>query len=60
MCKELEEELERGANAAKQLVAHMENMGGACHTTVPVYHVARDGRLQQWVVTVELKGIVTP
>ncbi|MFA5381918.1 MAG: hypothetical protein WC356_02045 [Candidatus Micrarchaeia archaeon] len=29
MCKELEEELERGDNAAKALIEHLENMGAA-------------------------------
>lgn len=29
MCKELEEELERGREAVRLLIEHLENMGGA-------------------------------
>jgi len=36
MCKELEDELKRGDEAAKALVEHMENMGMADKMSRPV------------------------
>lgn len=56
MCKELEQELDKGRAHAKALVQHMEDMGGSGHAVMPVSHVTADGRLQEWTVTVALKS----
>lgn len=45
----------RGKDAAKALVRSLEDMLGA---TIPVSHVDRYGRLQEWKVTVELISII--
>jgi hypothetical protein len=36
MCKELEEELERGHKAAEALCEHLENMGGVAQAEIPI------------------------
>lgn len=54
MCKELDEELQRGQDAAIALVEHLEHMGGACKLEMPLSHVDHHGRLHEWKITVEL------
>ena len=60
MCKELDEELARGRDTAKQLITHMEAMGGAGKAMIPVHYITANGQLQEWLITVELKGSVNP
>ena len=36
MCEELNEELKEGANAAKRLAEHLENMGCVDKASIPV------------------------
>ncbi len=36
MCEELKEELERGQQAAKDLIEHFENMGNPAKCSIPI------------------------
>lgn len=61
MCKEIHEELARGTEAAKELIAHIERMGSAGGVTMPnITYTTKDGRLQQWKVQAELVATISP
>lgn len=36
MCEELEEELKRGMEAARELIEHIENMGNPTKCSIPI------------------------
>lgn len=56
----LDEERARGKRLAEELVDHMQRMGGAAAVTLPVTVADASGRLCQWEVSVELKGVIDP
>jgi hypothetical protein len=58
MDEDLKQELERGHQAAKAIVQHMEDMGGASWCEFPVSHVDRNGNLQEWKVTAEIVSVI--
>ena len=60
MCRDTNEEQQRGHALAQALVTHMEAMGGAALAVIPLSHVDRSGRLQEWEVTVKLLSVLDP
>lgn len=59
MCKELDEERERGNRAVRDLVEHATAMSTA-RIVAPASTTREDGALLEWRVTVELVSVIQP